>query len=89
MIKKYVKKPIVVKAVQWTGDNLNEIREFCNCDCHNDCYVDATDKIIIYTLKGDVTAFSGDYIINDVNGESYPCKPDIFKETYEEVYKDE
>lgn len=42
-------------------------------------------KITIHTLEGDVFASIGDYIITGVNGEKYPCKPDIFKKTYELV----
>lgn len=42
-------------------------------------------KIVIHTLEGDMTASPGDYIITDVNGEKYPCKPDIFARTYEPV----
>lgn len=45
-----------------------------------------TDKeIIIHTLEGDMKANVGDYIITGVNGEQYPCKPDIFEKTYEPV----
>lgn len=45
-----------------------------------------TDKeMIIHTLEGDMKASVGDYIITGVNGEQYPCKPDIFKKTYEPV----
>ena len=45
-----------------------------------------TDKqVIIHTLEGDMTASIGDYIITGVNGEKYPCKPDIFEKTYDEI----
>lgn len=45
-----------------------------------------TDKtVVIHTLEGDMTASPGDYIITGVNGEKYPCKPDIFAKTYEPV----
>lgn len=45
-----------------------------------------TDKdLIIHTLEGDMKASVGDYIITGVHGEQYPCKPDIFLQTYEEV----
>lgn len=45
-----------------------------------------TDKeVIIHTLEGNMTASIGDYIITGVNGEKYPCKPDIFEKTYEPV----
>jgi hypothetical protein len=42
-------------------------------------------SLIIKTLEGDMKANIGDYIIKGVNGEYYPCKPDIFEKTYEEV----
>lgn len=41
--------------------------------------------MIIHTLEGDMKASIGDYIITGVNGEKYPCKPDIFNKTYEKV----
>jgi len=45
-----------------------------------------TDKeVIIHTLEGDMKANVGDYIITGVKGEKYPCKPDIFEQTYEPV----
>lgn len=43
------------------------------------------EKITIHTLEGDMLASKGDYIITGVNGEQYPCKPDIFEKTYELV----
>ncbi len=45
-------------------------------------------EIIINTLEGDMKANVGDYIITGVNGEVYPCKPDIFEKTYEKVEED-
>lgn len=46
-----------------------------------------TDReIVIHTLEGDMTASVGDYIITGVNGEQYPCKPDIFIKTYEAAF---
>ena len=48
-----------------------------------------TDKeIVIHTLEGDMKANVGDYIIISVNGEQYPCKPDIFEKTYE-IYRED
>lgn len=45
-----------------------------------------TDKeIVLHTLEGDMTASVGDYIIIGVNGEQYPCKPDIFEKTYDPI----
>jgi len=48
-----------------------------------------TDKeVIIHTLEGDMKASPGDFIITGIDGEQYPCKPDIFYKTYEEVSED-
>lgn len=78
---KYRKKPVVIEAVQWTGDNLKEVDEFMGVK-----YIEVdTNAILIQTLEGDMLASIGDYIIKGVQGEFYPCKPDIFKATYEEV----
>lgn len=41
--------------------------------------------LIIHTTEGDMLASKGDYIITGVNGEWYPCKPDVFKKLYEPV----
>lgn len=46
------------------------------------------EEKIIHTLEGDMKASVGDYIITGVNGEQYPCKPDIFTKTYESVKSD-
>ena len=42
-------------------------------------------EMVIPTLEGDMKASIGDWIITGINGEQYPCKPDIFEETYEKV----
>lgn len=82
MIKKYVKKPVVIEAVQWTGLNMIEIANFIP---NGKRYEFDGDVCIIQTLEGVMTASKGDYIIKGVKGEFYPCKPDIFEETYKEV----
>lgn len=46
-------------------------------------------EIVIHTLEGDMTASVGDFIITGVNGEQYPCKPDIFEKTYEPYFEEE
>lgn len=43
------------------------------------------EEMIIRTLEGDMRADPGDWIVTGVNGEQYPCKPDIFKKTYEQI----
>ena len=80
MARAYRKKPVVVEAVQWTGENHAEMCEFIDSEAF-----DFTPRIelVIHTLEGDHHASLGDYIIKGVNGEFYPCKPDIFAKTYE------
>ena len=46
---------------------------------------DGREPLLIRTLEGDMTAMPGDWIITGIRGETYPCKPDIFEETYERV----
>lgn len=45
----------------------------------------AREETIIHTLEGDMKADAGDYIITGIKGEQYPCKPDVFRRTYEPV----
>lgn len=86
MIKTYVKRPVEVQAVQWTGDNFEEIWEFMkDSDRLSYVYDDAKNILCIQTLEGDHYAPVGDYIIRGVKGEFYPCKPDIFEKTYDEL----
>lgn len=80
MIKKYRKKPVAIEAIQWNGKNLSEIDNFMGGTVEN-----KGTTLVIHTLEGDMEASIGDYIIKGVNGEFYPCKPDIFAKTYEEV----
>lgn len=77
---KYKKKPVAIDAIQWTGDNIDELREL---DGFTEVHARLGDKLIIHTLEGDHRADIGDYIIRGVRGEFYPCKKDIFEETYE------
>ena len=86
MVKQYRKKPVSVEAVQWTGDNVQEVLDFCTVDGEQKASATGITKIIIIkTLEGTMEGHVGDYIIKGVKGEFYPCKPDIFRETYEEV----
>lgn len=79
MIATYIKKPVKIDACQWTGDNIEEIKEFVTPIAE---YLEDENVILIHTLEGDMKAEVNDYIIKGVKGEFYPCKPDIFKETY-------
>jgi hypothetical protein len=82
---KYVKKPIEVEAVQWTGDNRPEIWDFCSLCYFNTDMESGELKLIIQTLEGNMGASIGDFIIKGIKGEFYACKEDIFKLTYDKV----
>lgn len=90
---KYRKKPLIIDAIKWTGGNMVEIADFAKGFAKFDeiRQGDAENKIpaqydlSIQTLEGTMQASLGDYIIKGVNGEFYPCKPDIFEKTYEKA----
>ena len=88
MPKRYRKRPVVIEAVQWTGDNLDELFKLEDFKL-NYTYPNSNkpgERVLgVYSLEGIMWASVGDYIIKGIKGEFYPCKPDIFKETYEEV----
>lgn len=90
---KYRKKPVTIEAIKWNGLNVSDVDTFCGgkarieindaawragvSGVHSDVFID--------TPEGTHHASVGDYIIKGVHGEFYPCKPDIFAETYEQV----
>jgi hypothetical protein len=83
----YRKKPVTVEAVQYDGNfrcldifSINEVSHFVVSKDEN-----GKQCIKIPTLEGEMTATIGDYIIRGVQGEFYPCKPDIFEKTYEKI----
>ena len=79
---KYRKKPIVIEAIQYNGNNKREIYHFV----FGGVIISIIEnRIKIPTLEGDMWVDIGDWIIKGIHGEFYPCKPDIFKKTYEIV----
>jgi len=81
---KFRKKPVVIEAIQWTGDNGAEMQEFTR-GCSGP-YLETgkpITKMIISTLEGEMIANQGDWIIKGLAGEFYPCKPAIFEASYE------
>ena len=92
---KFRKKPVVVDAIKWTGNNFDDIKEFTQNKCFMNHFVGGSEdgegypqiyeKLEIPTLEGLHSANIGDWIIKGVKGEFYPCKPDIFEATYEQV----
>ena len=83
----YRKKPVVIEAVQLKDleiRTLMALQHFAGLG--NDKLLAVSDGVLISTLEGNMKASIGDFIIKGVNGEFYPCKPDIFEKTYEEVW---
>ncbi len=82
---KYRKKPVEIEALQ-INKNPAEITAFVGekCEIHN-YMLEGEHCVEICTLEGVMQASEGDYIIKGVKGEFYPCRKDIFEETYEEV----
>lgn len=79
---RYRKKPVIVDAVRWNSKNYFDVIRLTG---RKDIRFFDDGSCIIPTLEGSVVAQKGDYIIKGVRGECYPCKPDIFTETYELV----
>jgi hypothetical protein len=78
--QEFTKIPVTITALQWDGENIDTIHAFMGTkdvswNTFNEC-------AYIPTLEGLMTASKGDWIIRGVNGEFYPCKPEIFAKTY-------
>ena len=82
-MKNYVKKPVVVQAVEYDGANKEEIEGFVGKKLDT-VYTELKEplELKIPTLEGGMKVSKGDYVIKGIKGEFYPCKPDIFKSTY-------
>lgn len=91
---KYRKKPVTVEAYQYEGDFISS-GKFITPNWVKEAYDNGTlfykgvsnipPELYIKTLEGDMRCDYKDYIIKGVKGELYPCKPDIFEETYEVI----
>ncbi|AEJ93282.1 hypothetical protein BJD73_gp88 [Mycobacterium phage Brocalys] len=87
--QKFRKKPLVIEAMRFTGsmNSAEQIAAWCggraDFDPKPSDPTDANVSIAIPTLEGTMRASCGDYVIRGVQGEFYPCKPDIFEATYE------
>lgn len=77
-VKIYRKKPVEIAAVQYTGDNPDELQAFCEGQIQP-----TDDGPVISTLEGVMRVSLGDFVIRGVKGEMYPCKPDIFEASYD------
>lgn len=80
---KFRKKPIEVEAFQVTAKLLMDFPIYAKVKDRE--VWNQGSYVLVKTLEGDMRAEIGDWIITGVNGEVYPCKPDIFEKTYEKV----
>lgn len=89
---KYQKKPIVIDAIRWTGQNIDDVMSLVDWDLlpkdgenvnPGIGHSPSSGQLTIPTLEGTMTASAGDWIIKGVKGELYPCKHEIFEATYE------
>lgn len=78
---KYRKLPVEIEAIQYEWNNRNIVLDFINKD--KDIAFCEDEFVLISTLEGVMKASINDFIIKGVNGEFYPCKPDVFFKTYE------
>ena len=78
---RFRKKPVVIEAHRWEGDNWPDFLLFLIA--RGGSARTEGDQLLIDTLEGTHAANPGDWIIQGVQGEFYPCKPDIFDATYE------
>ena len=91
----YKKKPVIIEAIQWNENNLEEVMKFIGSEFeYNEnteyatnkfVYFRYTKRLLLHTLEGTMEVSKNDYIIKGIQGEFYPCKPDIFELTYEKV----
>jgi len=90
-VKKYRKKPIVIEASKWSGRTDDPALQWLSThkDAPHHMGWSPGDgnlfELVINTPEGAMTVEIGDWIIKGIEGEFYPCKPDIFQKTYDEV----
>lgn len=92
---RFRKKPVVIEAIKWTGKNLREVTDFTGRHPSSEKWtwdeyaaVVENEGLKIFTLEGSHMATVGDMIIRGVHGEFYPCKPDIFEQTYVKLFEE-
>lgn len=82
---RYRKKPVEVEAIQWTGENLNEVASFLGTSAFEDYPTAKALTIWNFLEETWIPCHKGHWIIKGVAGEFYPCDPDVFARTYEKV----
>lgn len=83
---KYKKKPVIIDAFEFGAGVPENIEKWAVEAVEKKIIEIVVEKemtsLIVHTLEGNIKAAKGDYIIRGINGEIYPCKPDIFEKTY-------
>ena len=82
---KFRKKPVVIEAIKWINGDNDSLKNILAMGCQPEFAADGTPDLMIPIFEGRMRANVGDWIIKGVNGEFYPCKPDIFEKTYDKV----
>jgi hypothetical protein len=80
---KFRKKPVVIEAVEFTGENHAACIQLCPSAFEPSDKQTLGHPLVIPTREGNHLCSPGDFIIKGVKGEFYPCKPDIFTMTYD------
>ena len=89
--RRFRKKPVEIEAVQWNGDNFRAVHDFTGEQFYTlgpderDEDPDATAQVFDELHSTWVLVYDGDWIIKGIKGEFYPCRDEVFQETYEEV----
>lgn len=93
---KYKNKPLIIEAFRigidfipdWAMDKIsnNEIILLSPTSGRHSPFEHMNDTYcVIRTIEGIMTGLHGDYIVQNIDGEIYPCKPDIFEKTYQKI----
>lgn len=84
-IKTFEKLPVRIQAIQFFCKNGKDTTKECLEFAEDITFLDGDNQMMIDTLEGFLFVNDGDWIVKGVEGEFYPCKPDIFEKTYKEV----
>ena len=88
-VQRFRKKPVVIDAVQWTGDNEEELVEFAGANFETvDDSPEWTARVFDKLHDSWIEARTGDWIVRGVRGENYPVHQEVLAETYDLVNED-
>ncbi len=83
IVRKYIKRPLVIEAIQFNGANIEDIRLFAGKKLS--AYSATEGKLYISTLEGMMLVSQYDFVVKGIKGEFYPIKQDIFEDSYDEL----